>query len=165
MSFDVSSLIHQGVEWLMTGWEGLWAYISALFVTHPLFALFLSGFLSATLLPGSSELTLYASLQVEPNWLWVVGVASLGNTLGGMVNYFIGKCLPNRTLHKKYGHKIESMVMRYGYWALLLSWLPIIGDPLCVAAGWMRMRFLPCLVCIFIGKAIRYALLAAVYLA
>lgn len=139
--------------------------IYTVFASYPLIALFWSGFLSSTLLPGSSELSLYASLQLGLSVEVVVLVATIGNTLGGVVNYFIGIYLPNRTLQEKRGLKIQSMLQKYGYWILCFSWLPVIGDPLCVAAGWMRMQFLPCLFFIFIGKAVRYILLTFAYLA
>ncbi|MGR5457243.1 YqaA family protein, partial [Vibrio alfacsensis] len=80
-------------------------------------------------------------------------VATIGNTLGGLTNYWIGIWLPNRTQEEKHGHKAMAWIQKYGYWTLLLSWLPVIGDPLCLAAGWLRMKFLPCVVLIAIGKA------------
>lgn len=139
-------------------------FIVTNFSANPLLALFLSGFLSATLLPGSSEVALYASLQLELSPIWVISVATLGNTLGGLTNYLVGIYLPNRTLKEKRGHKLESLIHQYGYLTLLLSWLPVIGDPLCVAAGWMRLKFWPCAICILLGKALRYAFLSFVFL-
>lgn len=127
--------------------------------------LFSSGFLSATLLPGASEATLVATLTLNQYLIsTVVLVSTLGNTLGGMTNYLLGIWLPQRTQTEKRGHKAIAWLKKHGYPILLFSWLPVIGDALCLAAGWMRLRFWPCLLLIAIGKAIRYSLLAALYL-
>ncbi|SEG64783.1 YqaA family protein [Vibrio hangzhouensis] len=134
------------------------------FADSALAVLFVSGFLSATLLPGGSEAGLVATLslqQYEP--AMIVLVATVGNTLGGLTNYWIGIWLPNRTQNEKHGHKAMAWLQKYGYWTLLFSWLPVIGDPLCLAAGWLRMKFLPCVVLIAVGKALRYAALTAIF--
>ncbi|WP_038176130.1 MULTISPECIES: YqaA family protein [Vibrio] len=136
----------------------LWFSDSALWV------LFFSGFLSATLLPGGSEAGLIATLSLNQYATsTTIIVATVGNTLGGLTNYWLGLWLPNRTQKEKQGHKALLWLNKYGYWTLLLSWLPVIGDPLCLAAGWLRMRFWPCLWLILIGKALRYSVLSAVY--
>lgn len=130
----------------------------------PLLLLFISGFVSATLLPGSSEAGLLATLHLEiyaP--IWVIIVATLGNTLGGMTNYWLGLFIPNRLNQEKHRQQAVHLVQRFGYGSLLFSWLPIIGDPLCLVAGWLRMRQLPCLLLIALGKAIRYAVLTALF--
>lgn len=131
---------------------------------HPLWFLFFSGFLSATLLPGSSEISLYAALDL-PNLsiVSVVLIATLGNTLGGMTNYCLGLFLPNRTLKQKRGQQLEAWIERYGYWVLLMSWAPIVGDPLCVVAGWLRMNPWLCTLMIMLGKGVRYLLLAMIF--
>ncbi|KUI98631.1 YqaA family protein [Vibrio sp. MEBiC08052] len=129
-----------------------------------LWILFIGGFLSATILPGGSEAALIATLNLHQYpTLTIIAVATLGNTLGGMVNYWIGIWLPNRTQENKRGQKSLAWLRQYGYWALLFSWLPVIGDAMCIAAGWLRMRFLPSMCLILIGKAIRYAILAALF--
>ncbi|QMV15384.1 YqaA family protein [Vibrio spartinae] len=129
-----------------------------------LWVLFMGGFLSATILPGGSEAALIATLNLHqyPTFT-IIAIATLGNTLGGMVNYGIGIWLPNRTQENKRGQKSLAWLRQYGYWALLFSWLPVIGDAMCIAAGWLRMRFLPSMFLILIGKAIRYAILAALF--
>lgn len=137
----------------------LWFSDSALWV------LFFSGFLSATLLPGGSEASVIATLSLNQfSVLSIILIATTGNTLGGLTNYWIGIWLPNRTEQDKHGHKALGWLKKYGYWTMLLSWLPIIGDPLCLAAGWLRMKFWPCMILIFIGKALRYCVLSAVFL-
>lgn len=128
-----------------------------------LLMLFTTGFLSATLLPGASEANLIATLKLGNNVVWlVVGVATLGNTLGGMTNYWLGRLLPDKTSELKHGHKAIEWLKKYGYWTLFLSWLPVIGDPLCLAAGWLRMHHWLSLFIIMIGKALRYGVLAMV---
>lgn len=120
-------------------------------------ALFVSSFLAATLLPGGSEAVLFATLKFQPGQFWpALGVATLGNTLGGMSSYLIGRIIPQ-------GKPLKGldMVRRYGSPVLVLSWAPIIGDPLCVAAGWLRLN--PWLATLFIaiGKFARYWVIAA----
>ncbi|MGF1727731.1 YqaA family protein [Photobacterium nomapromontoriensis] len=128
-----------------------------------LWVLFTTGFLSATLLPGGSEASLIASLKLGDNAVWlVVFVATLGNTLGGMTNYWLGRLLPDKTSDEKYGHKAVMWLKKYGYWSLIFSWLPIVGDPLCLAAGWLRMRHWLSFIIIFVGKASRYVVLALI---
>jgi membrane protein YqaA with SNARE-associated domain len=122
-----------------------------------LWALFGSSFLAATLLPGGSEAVLFAVLKLHPGQLWIaLGVATLGNTLGGMSSYLIGRIIPQ----KKELRALQT-VRKYGSPALLLSWVPIIGDPLCVAAGWLRVN--PWLAALFMGagKLARYLAIAA----
>ncbi|MGX9416939.1 YqaA family protein [Vibrio sp. RC27] len=129
------------------------------------FTLFLSSFLSATLLPGSSEATLLAALSYSSHsYVYLFIVATLGNTLGGFTNYLLGLWLPNRTDSTLRSRTSIAWLQKHAYWVLLLSWLPIIGDALCLTAGWMRMKALPSFLCILIGKAIRYAILIVLYL-
>ncbi|PSU28356.1 YqaA family protein [Photobacterium lutimaris] len=126
-----------------------------------LWVLFTTGFLSATLLPGGSEANLIATIKLGDNALWlVVVVATIGNTLGGMTNYWLGRLLPDKTSNEKHGHKALLWLQKYGYWSLFFSWLPVIGDPLCLAAGWLRMRHWLSFFIIMIGKAARYTVLA-----
>lgn len=128
-----------------------------------LWVLFSTGFLSATLLPGGSEANLiYLLKQSEFGIGILVFVATLGNTLGGMTNYWIGRVIPARTLEQKHGQKAINWLQRYGYWTLLLSWLPVIGDPLCLAAGWLRLKQRWCWILIATGKALRYLILSLI---
>lgn len=140
------------------------AYLAELFSTSALWVLFVVSFLSATLLPGGSEAVLIATLalgQYSP-WL-IIMIATLGNSLGGMTNYWLGLLLPNRTEQEKHGLNALKWLNKHGYWALLFSWLPIIGDPLCLAAGWLRMRVSVVFGMILVGKMLRYCLLTAVF--
>ena len=126
-------------------------------------ALFLSAFLAATLLPGGSEVTLLYLSHTSQYGFWkLLIVATAGNTLGGMVSYGIGRVIPaSKTKNLKFQQAIHR-VQRYGSPILLLSWVPFIGDVLCVAAGWIRMQWLIAAVFIGIGKTFRYALLLLV---
>ena len=103
-----------------------------------LLALFASSFFAATLLPGGSEAVLFGVLKAYPQLYWpALGVASLGNTLGGISSYLIGRFLPDeKALLKKYSGSRRGLewVRRYGSPVILLSWVPLIGDVLCVAA-------------------------------
>lgn len=126
--------------------------------------LFVTGFLSATLLPGGSEAVLFATLDLHKySPLLSISIATLGNTLGGATNFALGLWIPNREPKKKSNIRSLLWLKKYGYWALLFSWLPVVGDAMCVAAGWLRMKFLPSFLLIFIGKAIRYAVLTALF--
>jgi len=124
-----------------------------------LWALFASSFLAATLLPGGSELVLAGVLHIHPQQYWpALGVATLGNTLGGMSSYLIGRVIPQRA--ELTGLK---WVQRHGSPVLLAAWVPIIGDPLCVAAGWLRIN--PWLAALFMacGKLSRYIVVASAF--
>jgi membrane protein YqaA with SNARE-associated domain len=119
-------------------------------------ALFASSFLAATLLPGGSEAVLFGVLKLNPQQYWpALGVATLGNTLGGMSSYLIGRIIPQHAEIKGL-----DLIRLYGSPALLLAWVPVIGDPLCVAAGWLRVS--PWLSALFmaLGKFARYLLIA-----
>src|SRR5690242_20520184 len=101
-----------------------------------LWALFASSFLAATLLPGGSEAVLYGVLALHAaDVSLALAVATLGNTLGGMSSYAIGRVIPQRESLRGL-----SAIQKYGAPALLLAWVPIVGDPLCVAAGWLRLN-------------------------
>ena len=119
-------------------------------------ALFVASFIAATVLPGGSEFVLVAVIHKHPEALFqAVAVATVGNTLGGLTSYWVGRLIPNRVHHKSiiYLHK-------YGYWALLFSWVPLFGDALAVAAGWLRFSPWVSLAAFALGKLVRYALVA-----
>jgi membrane protein YqaA with SNARE-associated domain len=131
-------------------------------VDSALAGLFASAFISSTLLPGGSEaLLVYLGTQGYSAAVLLV-VATAGNTLGGMTSWLIGRSLVNRGsaegLKVSQRRAMERM-RRWGRPALLFSWLPVIGDPLCLAAGLLRIGWLPALVLIGIGKAARYGAL------
>lgn len=118
--------------------------------------LFLSSFLAATLLPGGSEAVLFGLLKLNPGLLWpALALATLGNTLGGMSSYLLGRILPEQ----KPGRGL-AWVRRYGSPALLLAWAPLVGDALCVAAGWLRLNALYVALFMAVGKLARYLAIA-----
>ena len=122
--------------------------------------LFASSFLSATILPGNSELVLGALIASAPALLWpAIGVATVGNTLGGLTSYAIGRFIPERATAKLAPRSL-ALARRYGVAALLLSWVPVIGDALCVASGWLRHDWRLAATTIAIGKFARYVVLA-----
>ncbi|MDU5783189.1 MAG: YqaA family protein [Pantoea sp.] len=123
-------------------------------------SLFGSSFLSATLLPGSSEALLIALLVAKKASVYgLIVAASVGNTLGGITNIFLGRLLPLKRQGRWHDTAI-TWLHRLGPAALLLSWLPVIGDLLCVLAGWMRFAWLPVLLFLAIGKTLRYIVIA-----
>ncbi|TDQ58048.1 membrane protein YqaA with SNARE-associated domain [Mesocricetibacter intestinalis] len=133
--------------------------------------MFSSAFLSATLLPGNSEVVfigLMAAIRsgqpeyFSPAALFLLFTATLGNSLGGFTSYWLGRLLPSSGLSQKSGakqHWVMLKLKRYGAVLLLLGWLPVLGDIFCSAAGWLRLRW--CLVLIFLscGKFLRYLFL------
>ena len=122
-----------------------------------LWGLFISSFFAATLLPGGSEAVLFGVLKAYPETLWLaLGIATAGNTLGGMVTFGMGWLLP-QTQQLKHVEKLR----RYGTPALLLAWVPLIGDALCLAAGWLRLNPWQAALFMAIGKLARYGLIAA----
>ena len=129
-----------------------------------LISLFASSFLSATLLPGNSEVVLIAMLLagVSQPWLLVL-IAIIGNSLGGVTNVILGRLFPLRKT-SRWQEKASGWLRRYGAAARLLSWAPVIGDLLCLLAGWMRISWGPVLFFLCLGKAIRYIVVAAITL-
>ncbi len=126
---------------------------------YGLWGLALYSFLAATLLPGGSELALFALVGIDRSLLWpALLVSTLGNTAGGMVSWWCGRIFP-------VSRRIEALpyrdkVKRWGSPILLLAWTPIVGDALCVAAGWLRLAWLPCCMFMAIGKFARYWIVA-----
>ena len=128
--------------------------------TEALWALFGSSFLSATLFPGGSEVLLLGLIHTYPEMIWHGWVvASVGNTLGAMSGYVLGRFFPKKATESRAIQWCE----RYGAWILLLSWMPVLGDALAVAAGWLRINWFKCLILLFIGKTLRYLALILGY--
>jgi membrane protein YqaA with SNARE-associated domain len=122
--------------------------------------LFIAAFVSATLVPVGSEPALFGLLKLNPELFWpAVGVATAGNTLGGIVDWWIGygaHKVADKYSHSKHHMRVLTWLERLGPKACLLSWLPIVGDPLCAVAGWLKLSFWPCVVYMAIGKFARY---------
>jgi membrane protein YqaA with SNARE-associated domain len=122
-----------------------------------LLGLLAASFLAATLVPLPSEAALFAYLQLHPERLALaVATATLGNTAGGMTSYAIGRFLPQ----KESSPKALQLVRRWGASATVFAFLPLIGDALCVAAGWLRIPWLAALAFMAAGRLARYAAVA-----
>ena len=121
---------------------------------------FVVAFVSATLLPVGSEPAVFGLIKLNPELFWpAVLVATAGNTLGGAVSWWIGLGA-HKAVARARGWRTEvralAWLKRFGARACLLSWLPVVGDPLCAVAGWLELRFWPCLGYMLIGKLLRY---------
>ena len=122
-----------------------------------LIGLFVSSFFSASVLPGSSEIIFVAMILNEAAPVWsVVWVATVGNTLGGIATFILGRFLPS---YKMPGQKMSALIQRWGGLSLLISWVPLVGDVICVTAGWLRTQFILSVSCIALGKFFRYWIL------
>lgn len=124
--------------------------------------LFSSAFLAATILPFYSEVMLVALLQQGNSALFLIATASLGNTAGALVNWYLGRFLLHFQDRKWFYFSAEQVTtsqrwfQRYGTWSLLFSWMPFGGDVLTFIAGIMRVNLLVFLVLVGLGKTLRY---------
>ncbi len=128
-------------------------------------SLFISGFIAATLFPASSEVLLLILQQQGYHLFGLWLAATSGNTLGSCVNWYLGKELL-RFQHKSWFplkpeqlQQGQQYFQRYGIWSLLFAWLPVVGDPLTLVAGMMKIHFRIFLILVLAGKGARYAVL------
>jgi len=150
--------------------EGVVAWLSL--PQYGLATLFLVALVSATLLPLGSEPALFGLVKLNPDlFWWAVLVATLGNTMGGAISWATGyaaeRAYEGIAHHKPPGpasRRARLWLERWGAPACLLSWLPIVGDPLCAVAGWLRLPFWPCVGYMAVGKAARYLTMTSVML-
>lgn len=130
-------------------------------------ALFLAAFLAATILPAQSEMGLAFLVNQAPEAvILLVAIASAGNILGALVNWYIGR-FANHWRDRRWFpisasqlDKATIWYQRYGKYSLLASWVPIIGDPITLAAGLLRTPFFPFLILVSIAKTARYLIIA-----
>ena len=148
-------------------------------------AIFAVAFVSATLLPMGSEPAVYALVHWQPHMFWpAVLVATAGNTLGGALSWWMGAgadALRARWRRARaasapvaaqapqpdadrWSRQALAWLERFGPKACLLSWLPLVGDPLCAVAGWLRLPFWPCVAYMAVGKLLRYLVLTVLLL-
>jgi membrane protein YqaA with SNARE-associated domain len=121
-------------------------------------ALFLAAFVSATVLPANSEIVLVAVLKAHPDRAAAaILLATAGNVLGGLTTYGLGRLLPPKRGHAP---RVLAALRRHGAWALLLSWVPLVGDALCAAAGWLRVPWPAAAAAMAAGKLARYLAVA-----
>jgi membrane protein YqaA with SNARE-associated domain len=176
MEQSLLSFIHWLLAWLALPEIGLTA-------------IFIVSMVSATLLPLGSEPAVFAFVKLAPDMFWpAVLIATVGNTAGGAISYSMGRAAhrglerwrqthprhsyetttakavplpPRRAISDRWHRHAGQWLHRLGPPALLLSWLPAIGDPLCAVAGWLRLSFWPCLLYMAIGKLLRYVVMTA----
>ena len=131
--------------------------------------LFISAFISSTVAPGGSEVVLayLVNQQVAPV-IELITIATIGNTLGALTTCWLGawtaKKYPSKQLESKQYERALRWISRWGVWTLLLSWLPLAGDALCFAAGWLKLSPIACVIAIMVGKLIRYAAVAYAFI-
>ena len=134
---------------------------------YGLSTVFVVSFISATLLPLGSEPVVFGLVKLNPSLFWqAVLVATAGNTLGGALDWWMGygahKVTEKVTHHKPHSAHHSRAVQwleKLGPKACLLAWLPLVGDPLCAMAGWLKFPFWPCLAYMAVGKFARYFLM------
>ncbi|MCC7040481.1 MAG: DedA family protein [Burkholderiales bacterium] len=132
---------------------------------------FVVAFVSATLLPLGSEPAVFGLVKLNPALFWpAIVVATAGNTLGGALSYAMGYGAERAYVHlvrkdrtTMHAHALRWLE-RFGPKACLLSWLPLVGDPLCAVAGWLHLSFWPCVAYMAIGKFARYAVMTSALL-
>ena len=128
--------------------------------------MFASAFLAATIVPFASEVTLAAAIAAGGAVPSLVVVATLGNTLGAVVNWALGRFIerfrdrPWFPADARRLERAQAWFRRYGVWTLLLAWVPVVGEPLTVIAGAMRVRIVPFVLLVATGKGLRYVVLA-----
>ena len=130
-----------------------------------LLTVFIVCLVSATLLPVGSEFVVVGLVYLNNEMFWpAVGVATVGNTIGGAISWWMGygaEALYERIQHKRAELRALEWLRSFGARACLLSWLPVVGDPLCAVAGWLKLPFWPCVGYMAIGKFVRYVLMTA----
>ena len=136
---------------------------------YGLSTVFIVAVVSATLLPAGSEWVVLGLLKLNPDLFWAtMFVATAGNTLGGAISWWMGYGAERAFEKVKHRKPAEARALqwlhRFGPKACLLAWLPVVGDPLCAVAGWLRLPFWPCLAYMAVGKFARYVSMTAALL-
>ncbi|HQY08476.1 MAG: DedA family protein [Burkholderiales bacterium] len=135
---------------------------------YGLSTIFIVATISATLLPLGSEPAVFGLVKLNPELFWpAVFTATAGNTLGGAISWWMGygaEKAYEKVTHHSPEVRALAMLQRFGPKACLLSWLPLVGDPLCAVAGWLRLPFWPCVGYMAIGKFARYTTMTAALL-
>lgn len=142
---------------------------------------FVVSFISATLMPLGSEPVVFGLIKLNPALFWpAIAVATVGNTLGGALNWWLGlgahkawraarqhhqaaqASVPEKRQPRSRHERVARVwLRRFGPKACLLSWLPAVGDPLCLLAGWLRLPFWPCVAYMAVGKLLRYIVMTS----
>lgn len=129
---------------------------------------FVVSLISATLVPLGSEPVVFGLIKLNPSLFWpTIFVATAGNTLGGAIDWWMGYGA-HRAIDEYKGSSSHAKALKWlerlGPKACLLAWLPVVGDPLCAVAGWLKLPFWPCLVYMAIGKFLRFLFLTVLLL-
>lgn len=149
------------------------AWLESLLLTlalpkYGLSTVFIVALISATLLPMGSEPVVFGLVKLNPELFWpAILVATAGNTTGGAISWWMGdgaERVVEKVRHKPVEHRVLGWLQRFGPKACLLSWLPVVGDPLCAVAGWLKLPFWPCVFYMAIGKFMRYLTMTALLL-
>jgi membrane protein YqaA with SNARE-associated domain len=129
---------------------------------------FVIAFIAATLVPLGSEPAVFGLVKLNPDMFWpAIVVATVGGTLGGALTWWMGYGAERAYEHMTHKHpegRALAWLRRHGARACLLSWLPVVGDPLCAVAGWLELPFWPCVAYMAIGKFGRYVVMTAALL-
>lgn len=162
--------LHSTINWLL---------LTLALPSVGLSAVFIVSLVSATILPMGSEPAVFGYIKMAPDMFWpAVLVATAGNTIGGAISYAMGLGAEKayerwREKHPEKAHKkaggrwhdyVSYWLHRLGPPALFFSFLPFIGDPLCIVAGWLRLAFWPSVAYMAIGKFLRYAIMTGALL-
>ncbi len=127
-------------------------------------SVFIISLVSATLIPLGSEPAVFAVVKANGTLFWsVILVATVGNTLGGMIDYWMGY-RAKQAFAKERESRWFAWLSRHGPKTMLLAWLPAIGDPLCTLAGWLKLPFWPSVVFMAVGKFTRYLVMTSLLL-
>jgi len=131
--------------------------------------LFFTALLAATLLPGGSEALLLYDLSLHAQIPLLFIAATLGNTFGALVNYLLGRKGADFLVRRRYANaavlkRADRIFDRYGAWALLFSWMPVVGDPVTLVAGVLKYDLKNFLGLVLIAKGMRYGVVIALYL-
>lgn len=161
-----------------------WIFVTLALPKVGLPAVFLIALISATLLPLGSEPAVFGYVKLAPEMFWpAIVVATAGNVIGGMIDWWMGYAarkawIVYRRRHRlaggtdaeleqrrpKLGEKWFGWMRRFGPPVLILGWLPVVGDPLCTVAGWLRLPWPQCLIWMTAGKFIRYVVMTSALL-
>ena len=135
---------------------------------YGLSTVFVVSLISATLLPVGSEPAVFGLIKLNPSLFWpAILVATAGNTIGGAISWWMGlgaEKLYEHVTHQHLQNRALNWLKRFGAKACLLSWLPIVGDPLCAVAGWLQLPFWPCVAYMAVGKFLRYLVMTSLLL-
>ena len=132
--------------------------------TVGLSSVFIISFVSATLVPMGSEPAVFAVVKANSALFWsVILVATTGNTLGGVVDYWMGYGA-KQVFAKERASRWFGWLQRYGAKTMLLAWVPGVGDPICTLGGWLKLPFWPSVFYMAVGKFLRYVTITALLL-